>query len=81
MLFVAGWSAIDNIHILNVQHTILNSVQSHSRQADGIRLPGRTCRKEATRLRIHERHDVQLESLAAVEMVQQDHMGEPIEIL
>ena len=78
---VEQWSAVDHVHILDVQHTFLNSVQSHNRKADGIRPLGGAGGEDSTWLRIQERHDVRSESPAVVKVIQQDDVGETIKIL
>jgi hypothetical protein len=80
-LNVEKGGTVQDVHILDMQSAVLYPLQLDNGKADRIRPFGCSCGENPARLGIHERDDLQVESLAAVEMVEEDDMGKPIEIL
>ena len=73
--------AVQHVHVLDMQNTFLDAIQLYDRKTDGIRSLGSSGGKKPVRTGIHEGHDAQLESLTAMEVVQQDDVGETFEVL
>lgn len=80
-LDVQKWGPVKHVHVFDVKHTRFNSVKTDYRKSDRIGAPRRTRGKEPSCLRIHEGNDVKAESLRTMKMVQQENMGEAVEIL
>lgn len=64
-----------------MQCSILNLVQLDDRKTDRTWSLGSTGSEETARLAVHEWLNLQIEALAAMEMVKQDDVGKAIEIL
>ena len=73
--------AVEHVHVLDVQNAVLDPVQLHDGETDGIGPPGGAGGEEAAVLGVQKRNNLQLESLAAVEVVEENDVREPIEIL
>ena len=73
--------AVENVNALDVQQAVFDLVQLNNGKPDWVRTLGRSGGKESPRLRIHERNNVEVESVASVEVVQQDDVREAVEIL
>jgi len=73
--------AVQNVHVLDTKDTVFDTVQCDYGKAYGVRPLGGASGKDAPGLGVHERDEPQAESLAAVEMVEQDDVREAIEIL
>jgi len=71
---------VEYIYILYVKNTTINAVQLDHGQANRIWPPGDASGKEPPWLRVQKRHDVEVEPQAAMEMIQQDDVGEAIKI-
>ena len=73
--------AVENVNALDVQQAVFDLVQLNNGKPDWVRTLGRTSGKESPRFRIHERHNVEVESVASVKVVKQDDVRETVEIL
>ena len=64
-----------------MKDTVLNPIQLNDGKANGIGPLGSPSGKKTPGFTVHEGNDLQFEVAAAVEIVEQDDVGESVEIL
>ena len=79
-LDVKQWRAVNNVNIINIQNTGFDLIQLNNRNANGIRTLGCPSGEKSPRFGIQEGHDMKLEAMAAVEMIEQYDVGKSIEV-
>jgi hypothetical protein len=73
--------AVQDVHVLDVEHRAFNSMQADNGEPYGVGSLGGTGSEKSPFLNIQEGYNVKTEALAAMKMVQQDDVREAVKIL
>lgn len=72
---------VENVYVTDVQEAVFDPVEMDDGKADGVGPRGGAGGEETAGFCIQEWNDVQVVAAAAVEMVEQDDVGESVKIL